>query len=103
MATTKRDRLIADLELMAAGANGGPVVIDENNDRPTIVHCLGLEPFARFYSAVSEQWFPNMSYSDLLGPFAGMWALPDWTDFETLADAIIKEQKRVAAVAKDRA
>lgn len=93
---------MAELELMAEGANGGPVIFDENYNNLSIIHILGLRQFVQFQSAVRERYFSDAPTSELFGPFIGLHNIVDWTDFETLADAILAEKKRLASVAKQK-
>lgn len=90
-----RDRVIEDLKLLAAGANGGAVVL--GGDRPTIPRYLDAGSKVSFCWAVGERWFPDDQYKCALFRITD---LNKWSDFETLADAIIEERKRLDRNAK---
>lgn len=91
-----RERLIADLKHLAAGANGCPV-----GNEMALVHCMTTDGFARFAGAVKATWltdengyfFENMLFFDITD-------IEKWETFDTLADAIIAERKRIDAVNK---
>lgn len=87
-------QLIAELKLIACGANGSPVVFDDNYF-PNLQSAMYPAALANFAGAVAEQYFPDQKWDDLL--IFGIRHMEKWQTFETLADAIISEQKRLRA------
>ncbi len=89
-----RKQLIAELKLIACGANGYSVSV------PARMH--GVFPpgsvAKRFLAAINETYLPELWFDDCLGSPVGN--RDNWQTFETLADAIISEQKRLKAIKK---
>lgn len=100
MKKLNRERVIADLRLLAAGANGWFVELDESD--PPCIYCrLNPGELSRLAWAVESVWFPEEDRNSV-----GLFTIHDiekWSTFETLADAIIAERKRLDAVAKQKA
>lgn len=100
MKIPKRDRLIEDLKLLACGANGGACELSE--DWPYIQTILYPSQFEAFRLAVRDIYAPDATpYADMRGPFTFS-SIDLWATFETLADAIIAERKRVNAIEKQK-
>lgn len=95
--------MIADLKLMAAGANGGEVCIDDDMFQ-SMQACMNPSAFSNFARAVKSEWFTDAMgyYFEPLFIFE-LGDIEKWSNFETLADAIIEERKRIDAVEKQKA
>lgn len=86
-----RAKLIEELRLLAAGANGGDVVLTD--DYSTLPAYLSSAAFQQFAWAVSMRYFqdtPNGEVGLML-----VTNLEQWSTFDTLADAILEERKRI--------
>lgn len=97
----RRPQLIEELKLLAAGANGGEVMLDDQE-----FHCLqsAMYPaaFGRFAASVKDRYFTDAEsgkWEETFGLF-GIVDIEKWTDFETLADAILAERQRLDQVKK---
>lgn len=103
MKKLNRDRVIADLKLLAAGANGGRVEPDDDMF-PNLQTCLTPKAFANFASAVQLEWFTGENGTALVSLFLfRLLDIEKWATYETLADAIIEERKRIEAIVKQKA
>ncbi|AMV18886.1 hypothetical protein [Planctomyces sp. SH-PL14] len=89
-----------ELELLAAGANGGAVELDPHGEWPTLLQYLPPDRTEVFAWAVRDRFFPN----DVDGTFLfSMTSASKWETFESLANEICKERKRLDQMASVRA
>lgn len=91
-----RGKLIEELKLLAAGANGGEVSITK---RRGIVAALRIPSMHSFRSAVVRRYF-HAEWRRCETPRSIGAIGKEWKTFETLADAVIAERKRLDAVKK---
>lgn len=90
-----------ELQLLAWGAQGCEVVPDPDTEWPTLFQCYAPEDLARFAGAVRERYFqedaPETSLFDLCS------GARHWQDFDTLANQVVAERKRLDLVAAQKA
>lgn len=97
-----RQKLISELQLLAAGANGWEVVLDDDQFA-NLQSAMNPADLARFATAVEQRWFDgNVGAYTQASRLFGISDIEKWETFETLADAIIEERKRLERVEKMR-
>lgn len=96
MKKLRRDKVIEDLKLLAYGADGCTFELDDD-EFPCLQRVLSPAVFARFAFAVREVFLSEYISSELL--ILDITSIADWSTFDTLADAIIKERKRLDSLA----
>lgn len=86
-----------ELELLAWGAQGCEVVPDRDTEWPTLLQCYAPEDLGRFASAVQERFFQKDAKETLL--FDIVSGTRHWENFDTLAEQVVAERKRLDLVA----
>lgn len=97
MKKLNRAKVIDELKLLAAGANGASVVLDDDYFQ-RLQNALYPEQLARFANAVQDTFFGEFTRNEL--QIFCITGIELWKDFDTLADAILAERKRLDAAKK---
>ena len=98
MKKLRRDKVIEELKLMAYGANSGTFELSDDYEFSAIFRVLGGASMAKFAYAVRDFYFAECDFQQLCG--FDITNIESWETFETLADRIIEERKRLDAIAK---
>lgn len=81
-----RERVIEDLKLLAAGATGESVMLDDDYF-PTLLAALPPDCLKTFAFAIKDRWFTDAT--EAARDVCSLMNATAWSTFESLADEIV--------------